>query len=854
MSTYPRVALFIFFDSVERDLTDKIRSLPIEDDVELLTSDEAEKAAVRLERREGVSVDLADKLSLLPGLDLGEKYAILMRHKQLMDQASRDYYLEYRSLFDRAIPVRNAVMHGRPLTTTEFTTGISIANDFVKTPRRWPNLSAAFKRYNENPTEFYNTSVATIDDDSSGETLHNLPVPDYEDTGFFPRPELERDLRKKILGRYPVITVLGDGGNGKTALTLQTLYGLLDSNDHPFEVFVWVSAKANRLSDREVERIEGAITTSLGLITEVADQFEPGNESPVVRVKRLMEDNRVLLVIDNLETVLDQTLRDIAADIPGDSKLVFTSRVPLGSDLSVQVGDFSENEARGYLRRIIDAYGISSLKSKSNQQINRFANRLSRKPLLLKWFALGVAKGLDPDSIVQNPEIAFKFCMENVIERLSEEAKTVASALAVVSTSLSALLIEELTDLPPRVVERSLAELLHFGLAQRAEKEKTERSYSLRGFAKTYITKILKINPQFSNSVSTKLREIESVFQAQRGGHAFNRYDSRTFTVRNRSEALTARKLKEAFSAANRGDVMYAEEILNELRVNSSDYFEFHRIDALVARKAGDITRAKDAYEAALEIAENQPQLHVFYAGLLSRDMVDYPGAMQHLESALEIDPDVPYVLQEAARNAFFSYDFKKAKDFLQRAGRRQMKTRRDAIIFADLTSQLHYREADYLARSGDSSGALQALIEFREHLEELPFELVDEKHLEHLKKVYRLISELKRSGENEILEIVDDIYNLIRNIEKESAPGHSESEQQVASLENVGLHVGRLREAGRTTNFGFLRDQNGDDCYVSRSSVDEQIWEELCNGVRASYEVIIGSIGKPQAINVSIV
>jgi LuxR family transcriptional regulator, glucitol operon activator len=80
LSTYPRVALFIFFDSVERDLTERIRSLPLADDVAVLTHDEAAKAAARLERREGVSVDAADHRSLLPGLDLGEKYAVLMRH------------------------------------------------------------------------------------------------------------------------------------------------------------------------------------------------------------------------------------------------------------------------------------------------------------------------------------------------------------------------------------------------------------------------------------------------------------------------------------------------------------------------------------------------------------------------------------------------------------------------------------------------------------------------------------------------------------------------------------------------------------------------------------------------------
>jgi LuxR family transcriptional regulator, glucitol operon activator len=116
--------------------------------VAVLTHDEAAKAAARLERREGVSVDAADHRSLLPGLDLGEKYAVLMRHRSLMDQASREYYLSQQGSFEKAIPVRNAVMHGRPLTTTEFALGMSIANELVSAPRIWPNLTAALRRYN----------------------------------------------------------------------------------------------------------------------------------------------------------------------------------------------------------------------------------------------------------------------------------------------------------------------------------------------------------------------------------------------------------------------------------------------------------------------------------------------------------------------------------------------------------------------------------------------------------------------------------------------------------------------------------------------------------------------------------
>jgi LuxR family glucitol operon transcriptional activator len=171
MSSYQRVALFILFDSLERDLVERIRALPL-DDSPFLTSDERGRATLRLERREGVIVDKTDDLSLLPGLDLGEKYQVLMRNKGLLDLAALNYYSSLHSQLDRAIPTRNAVMHGRPLTTTEFALGFSLANDFVKHPVYWPHLAETFETYNKDPEQFIRSSITLLDDEPSGETLH----------------------------------------------------------------------------------------------------------------------------------------------------------------------------------------------------------------------------------------------------------------------------------------------------------------------------------------------------------------------------------------------------------------------------------------------------------------------------------------------------------------------------------------------------------------------------------------------------------------------------------------------------------------------------------------------------------
>lgn len=766
MSSYQRVALYVFFDSIERDLIEAIRQVADKIPDSILVPVEREKAKQRLDRREAVQTD-DDDLSLLAGLDLGDKFQIISRLRSHLDQAASDYYTSIRENVEKAIPTRNAIMHGRPLTTTEFALGFSLANDFVKRPIYWPVLAATFQSYNQNPESFLQKAIPLLDEeDASGEVLNNLPVPDYDDTGFLPRPELEKELRKKILGRHPVITVLGEGGNGKTALTLQTLYGLVASNDHPFDAIIWTSAKSTRLGLKEIERIEGAIQDSLGVFEDVANQFEPGDASPLERVRRLLGENRILLVIDNLETILDDDLRDFAADVPGESKLVFTSRVPLGSDLSVHVGDFSETEARNYLRRLAEAYNVDRLKNKPNDVLDIFARRLGRKPLLLKWFALGVSSGLEPDRITTQPDLALRFCMENVIDRLSNVAKTVASAMAVLPTGVSAPLLQEVTGLNASDIETGVAELLRFAIIGRDEKVLGERSYQLGVSTKAYIARVLDIDEEFSNGVLKRFRGTGSAYQLERGGQSKDRFDPRHYVIRNRSEALVVKRLRQVFLYLNRGEFEVADGLIVDIRMLSPEYFEVYRVEAFVAIKSGDVPRALTCYEMALELAPEQPQLHLYHANFLSRSMDDYEGASKAIGIAMRLAPGTPTLVMEAMRIAFYSYQFERARELLGELSKMPLKGR-DELIRADLTTQLYYREADYLNRIQDYQRAEEILLRLSMWLSRADRRLFDLKHLEHLRKAVPLLFELYRTpafGNKGLLEI---IRSQIQTIER---------------------------------------------------------------------------------------
>ncbi len=845
MATYQRVALFILFDSMETDLISHLRTVAISSDA-LLVQDERDKALPRLQRRESAVFDPLDDFELINGLDLGEKYQVLLRHRALLSTSLADYFLGINNEIQKLVPIRNATMHGRPLTTTEYALGFSAAESFIKKPLIWQSLNESYRRYTNDPHAFLERSIVFLERDyGSRAALNNLPVPDYEDTGFVPRPSLERDLKQKILGRHPVITVLGEGGSGKTALALQTLYGMLYSNDHPFDAIVWISAKSSKLTVREIERIEGAITDSLGIFEEIADEFEPGDQDPEARVRALLSDNKILLVIDNLETIIDDRIRTFAENVPGESKLLFTSRVPLGHDLSVQVGDFSEVEARGFIRRLSDSYGITAIKGMRNEQISRYLRRLGHKPIMLKWFALGVHSGLDPDRIVSNPEIALRFCIENIVEKLSGDARQVAVVLAVIPSSASAAVVEFVAQLEASTVETAISELTRFSLVEIDHRMKYERSYILRPLIKSYITRVLGVDESTSSSLIQRFRQIDGLLQTERDGRKILRYDRKSYTVRSRSEAIAASRLRVAYSASRRGDFEGADKIISECKISVPDYFEVYRTEAFIAYEGGDIHRANAAYESAIELTDSQPQLHFWYSGFLQRAVSAYKEAEEHLDIALSLDPDRPEVIRECARIRFFRYDFDGAQQFIDRLKTLKFASLRDETIAADLEAQLYAREADHLSLNGDYRGSITALQKLFKHLKETDAVVIDRSFVEHVSKVLPVLDHIRRSGAAIGSEDVDLLQQKIEDL-RTAVLGSEDGESEISFR-----RTGELKEKGRQENFGFLRAVDGQETFVHATDVDESLWELMCAGRAVTYDILVTPEGKAKASNV---
>ena len=759
-----------------------------------------------------------------------------------MDLESSQHFQRMKPHFDKCIGVRNSVMHGRPLTIDEYALASSFTSELLKHKVYWPKLNDSYRKYSEDPESITERSVRYLESVDSPETFNNLPSPDYEDTGFFPRPRLEKEIKRKILGRHPVVTILGDGGDGKSSIALQTLYGLIASKDHNFDAIIWVSAKSSKLTGAEIERIETHISSSLSIFDEVAGLFEGKTEQPFERVLQLMEDNKVLLVIDNLETIIDNEIIKFAEEIPGESKLVLTSRIPLGPDLSVHVPPFSSNEALAFLRILISAYGVNALKTLKDDRLTHFASRLHNKPLLLKWFVMGVLSGLNPDKIVANPEVALRFCLENVFDALTAEAKNHVATIALLPRAVSLAMLQHVTEETIQSLESSLAELMRFGIVEQVQ-DKYETVYQIRPLARSYLVRVLKETSGKSEDYLRRFRQIEGIYQNERREDSHNRYNPTRYTVRSKSEALAVKKLKAAINLGRQNDLVEAFRKIEELKISHPNYFEVYRVEAYISTLNGDNFRAQDAYLSAIEIDETQPQIRWMYGSFLLNKFGDHEGALDQFKKTIELDQSSVPGNMDAARVLMYLLDFESAQGFLTAAVNSNVDTGKQMQILLDLQFQLFCRQIKNFESGRDQDRikeVVQNLTAFLDGCEVSRIDSVFCAHINKHKDLPKIARRLITEGDLSFLEEFDQSYFSILDA------------SNVKSSAGYGS-IGRLKSSGLQENFGFLEGLDGEDTFIHISSVSPEVWSAMIRGEKVRYRISTNDEGKTYANHIEL-
>ncbi|MBB4944887.1 cold shock CspA family protein/tetratricopeptide (TPR) repeat protein [Kitasatospora gansuensis] len=597
--------------------------------------------------------NLAD---LLPYVDFADAFQILNGSASSLDRGEAEFLRENTRHLQKLIPVRNRVAHTRPLEFDDLPTVLDVAKKFSIAPEiDTPKLDQTLSQLERDPSFVLGLEIRFPDVAPEASGRHNLPIPDFDETGFIGRKSVIRSLIKTIRGPYPVISLVGDGGIGKTSLALKAAYEILDSHDSPFDAVVWTTAKNSLLTASEIKRIQGAVKDSLGMLRVAAEELggKVASADPMQEVLEYMQHFKVLLILDNLETVLDAKLREFLRELPNGSKVLITSRIGIGAlENPIRIEPLEKSEAISLLRALAKIRNVAALLDASPQALDRIVERTSAHPLYIKWFVSVVQSGRRPEDAL-NSGLLLDYCMSNVYGYISETGKLVLRSMQTLNGAHNQAELAYLNELDVKQLQTAILELIttNFVLMRTSSAgNAVVTEYELSEFAQDYLEK----HHPVGDDEQRWLREMNAglfAYGEQISLNAkSNRYDEKSLDVRDAKDFSVAAKLLDSLSLIYRGEHGTALQVISDAQELAPDYHECYRLEAMARAASHNLHGANTAYEKALELNSSSSTLNWFYARFLIREFGQPQEGLRYLQKAVALDPASTVLKLEIAK------------------------------------------------------------------------------------------------------------------------------------------------------------------------------------------------------------
>lgn len=640
-----RLTLYAFITSIESDLRDFL-SLNINDEVENeILGHYVEKVEKRVNLEELGSDSLKP---IIHFLDFGDLKQILDKIIRKLPNSFKKDLQHLSDRIDVITPIRNRVMHSRPLEFEDF----PIVIDFIEEIDRYAFIDFNYtqdtkSKIKADPSYIYGLKLPAIDH-KYDTILNNLPQPEFDDTGFVGRDIDRKKIKELILGHYPIISVVGDGGIGKTALVLSCLYDLLDAPDQPYEGIIWVSLKTRTLNNGEFINIKNSITNTIDIYNEINNVLEStvkhkSIEDLINNIIEYMKSFNILLVLDNLETINTHTIRDFLTRLPQNSKIITTSRIGIGEfENRYRLQGLTEKESSYYLRRLAKNNHLDILSKVSEKKLTEIAENLYFNPLAMKWFVANLLKGESIESILKHKENLTEYCMSNVYNKLSDDAKKILETMLICNKECSNAELTYLLNLNSISYGKAMNDLFATNIVYMRNDYKNEENrtlYFITDFAREYLRKYCRPTNKSFISINKKLRTLKGLSENLVEQTENDPYKIESIIITHPDEEISAFYLKKALTHSHKGEFSQADEYIDRARNATPDYFEVYKVSAFINIAKKDFFAAELDYQTALECKSNYAPILYFYAGFKLMFIENFDDAYDAIIQAESLDP-----------------------------------------------------------------------------------------------------------------------------------------------------------------------------------------------------------------------
>ena len=651
-----RARCYLILQGLECSIADNLIHNAHVNDPDFLNQAEIGRALTRLRedmQDAGWGLDDVNPTDLLSYLDLGDLLSLLNRHKKGVQNAQESDVVSVTRIVENngVHAIRKRVMHPvRPLESGDFNTLQTVANELcASAPNlKWTPLVDGM-RLIDNPQSIAEAVVPRFWLEESRPS-NNLPVPEFEDTGFIGRREERHRVKALVISHHRVITVVGAGGIGKTALAMRVCHDVLDDPSSPFDNLIWVSLKTQFLTVDGIRDISEAVRSQAMLLGQIAqDSVVPikiGDKLTWEPILEHMRRHKTLLVVDNLET-LGSEIRDLAIDIPEGSKLLLTSRVGLGEiELRYAMPDFSPHDSMALMRVLANTYNYKDIQQLSERRLRRYCQRLHHNPLLIKWFVQAVGKGATPDQILQHTDFndALSFCFENVFNNLTGPAQAIISVLQAARDSLTQPELRALTGVGRTEFDIAMLELKQSNAIETTHNEDGSILYNINGLILDYLSKVHRPKDEVVKKVRETIRQWQVERERNVSAQMAYRYGKAYVLVENREQSIAADLLRETLRRIHSREPILAQTALDQAELLVPEWGEVFRVKAHLLRlEERPIYDVENAFETAIQLGETDINRRDYAAFLMT--IQEHDRALDQIEAAIRLETGVENVL-----------------------------------------------------------------------------------------------------------------------------------------------------------------------------------------------------------------
>ncbi len=529
--------------------------------------------------------------------------------------------------------MRNGVYYYRFGSETTTLTRQSDINELKQEKGELDALGREIQRYKKIPSKFY-----------------------YK---FIGRYKVHQILLNELNGHHPIISIDGIGGVGKSTLALEIAHECYEQR--LFDSVLWFSAKKEKLTYSQITAIDPDFTNlptlleRIGLELRIPNYEKFTEENKIDTVIDLLKDNSILMILDNLETIIiKQNLIEFLARVEGNSKILITSRERIGQlERVIVLNPFTFENSKQFIES--ESELRSFLLIKDRDQIFEELYRLTRGiplaiKILLGWIVDGISLSELEDKLNDPNAEILRFCFEETYEnRLSSECKELLCAFSVLPDEITYQEIEACVDLDSETLDKCIKILLNYSLI-------TIETKNMEEIGDEEIYKMLPLTRIFG------YKKIEDFINLERRTvKKYNNYLNETKQFLTDLEILKKKedlvglnqiqqkaylKARRAVSLFEEGDYTSSLSLFREAEALADDLPEIYFMWANVESNIGHFRITEELYERTIILNPKNPTYWLTWAGFHRRIKNEERAKEILLNSLKEIPSHEQHVLR----------------------------------------------------------------------------------------------------------------------------------------------------------------------------------------------------------------